>query len=113
MRWPVGLEEGIGLYGDRCFSEIPQQFQYHAFFLSAGAALAATMEFLQALVITGVSGLSFKSLLHVSHALPGNQCITGEFSYTYIRESDICINNSTDGPMVLVCLQPPHLHFQK
>ena len=60
-------------------------FQYHVSFLSAGAALAATMEFLQALVITGVSGLSFKSLLHVSHALPGNQYITGEFSYTYQR----------------------------
>ena len=25
MRWLVSLEDGIGLYGDRCISEIPQQ----------------------------------------------------------------------------------------
>ena len=29
MRWLVSLEDGIGLYGDRCISEIPQHPPIH------------------------------------------------------------------------------------
>ena len=32
MRWPVGLEDGIGLYVDWCISEIPQQVWYTHWF---------------------------------------------------------------------------------
>ena len=36
MRWPVGLEEGIGLYGDRCISKIPRQNPVSVFSFTNG-----------------------------------------------------------------------------